>query len=78
MSVDNIIVILGSCFLLTDCLLFGERGSFEIGRSRSRGWKNFGRRWTWGMEGLKIGQFLYTPYVYHPICSLLLVVTNSR
>ena len=28
---------------------FGEvRGSFEIGRPRSRGWKYFGSRWTRG------------------------------
>ena len=47
-------------FLLIDCLLFGggARGClFEIGHSRSRGWKNFGRRWTkeWGV--LKTKQF---------------------
>ena len=24
----------------------GVGGPFEIGRPRSRGWKNFGRRWT--------------------------------
>ena len=51
------IVILGLCFLLTDWLSFGERGqreggSFEIGRPGSRMWKNFGRRWTWGVGGL--------------------------
>ena len=52
--VDNIIVILGSSFLLTDYLLFREGGSFEIGRSRSRGWKNFGRRWTGRWRVLKL------------------------
>ena len=26
----------------------GVGGSFEIGRARSRGWKNFGQRWTGG------------------------------
>ena len=34
-------------------------GSFEIGRPRSWGWKNFGRRWTkegWGF--LKIGRII--------------------
>ena len=29
------------------------RGLFEIGRPRSRGWKNFGRKWTRGVRGLK-------------------------
>ena len=28
-----------------------RRASFENGRPRSRGWKNFGRRWTRGVEG---------------------------
>ena len=28
-------------------------GSFEIGRPRSRRWKNFGLRWTRGMRGLE-------------------------
>ena len=42
-----------------------ERGSsFEIGRPRSRGWKNFTCRYGWGV--LKIGQFSWTSYVYHP------------
>ena len=47
---DNIIVILGLCFPLIDWLSCGEGGSFEIGRPRSRGWKNFGRRWTRGVR----------------------------
>ena len=34
-------------------LSFGEGGSFEIRRARSRGWKNFGRRWTRGVVGLE-------------------------
>ena len=43
---------LGLCFLLIDWLSFRERGgSFEIGRPRSRGWKNIGRRWTKGVGG---------------------------
>ena len=49
------IVILGLCFLLTDWLSFGEaeRGeSVEIGRPRSTGWKNFGRRLTRGVGSL--------------------------
>ena len=29
------------------------RGSFEIGRAKSRGWKNVGRRWTRGVRGLE-------------------------
>ena len=54
----DLTVILGLCFLLTDWLSFGEGGqreggSFEIGRPSSRMWKNFGRRWTWGMGGLE-------------------------
>ena len=48
---DNIIVILGLCFLLIDWLSFGEGSSFDIGRPRSRGWKNFGRIWTKGGGG---------------------------
>ena len=31
----------------------GERGLFETRRPRSRGWKNFGRRWTMGMGDLE-------------------------
>ena len=34
----------------------GRGGSFEIGRPRSRGWKNFGRRSTKRLGVLKIGQ----------------------
>ena len=30
-----------------------ESGSLEIGRSRSRAWKNFGLRWTRGVGGLE-------------------------
>ena len=44
----------------------GERGSFGIGRPRSRVWKNFGRTWTSGGWGvLKIWQFSWTSYVHH-------------
>ena len=34
---------------------YGEEGgcSFENGRPRSRGWKNFWRRWTRGVKNLK-------------------------
>ena len=41
--------------------------SFKIGRPKSRGRKNFGRRWTrrWGV--LKIDQFSWTSCVYHHI-----------
>ena len=34
-------------------LEIGGRGSFEIGRPRSRGWNNFRRRMTRGVRGLK-------------------------
>ena len=44
----------------------GREDSLETGRPRSRGWKNFGRRWKRGVGILKIGQFSWTPYVYHP------------
>ena len=27
----------------------GKGGSFKIGRPRSRGWKHFRCRWTWGV-----------------------------
>ena len=50
-------VILGLYFILVDWLSFGERwwwgGSFKIGRPRSRGWNNIGRKWTRGMGGLE-------------------------
>ena len=37
---------------LTDWLSFGKGGdSFEIGLPRSRGWKNFGHKWTRGVGG---------------------------
>ena len=42
---------------LIDWLSFGkagEGGSFEIGRPRSKGWKDFGVRWTRGVGVLKI------------------------
>ena len=70
-------VIVGLYFLLNDLLSFGG-DSFEIGRPRLRGWKNFGRRWTRRGEGmgggrgggvLKIGEFwtiFMTSYMYHP------------
>ena len=47
------IVILESCSILIDSLLFGGGGGlFEIGRPRSGGgWKIFGRRWTRGVGG---------------------------
>ena len=36
-------------------IIWRERGegSFEIGYPRSKGWKNFRRRWTRGVGGLK-------------------------
>ena len=39
--------------ILTDWLSFEEGDSFEIGRPKSRGWKNFGRRWTGRVRGYK-------------------------
>ena len=55
-------------FFLIDWLSFGDRGrnSFELGRPRTRTWKNFGGRWTRSSGVLKIGQFLWTSYVYYP------------
>ena len=48
----SIIVIQGLYFLLIGWLSVGKRGgSFQIGRPMSKGWKNFGRSWTRGMEG---------------------------
>ena len=46
---------------------WGRGNMFEIGCSRSRGWKNFGRRWTreWGV--IKIEQFSWTSYVLHSL-----------
>ena len=50
----------------------GVMVSFKIGWPRSRGWKNFRRRWTGGGEWvgrglLKIRQFSWTPCVYYLI-----------
>ena len=46
--------ILGLCFLLIDWLSFGMGGSsIEIGRPRSMGWKNFGRRWARGVRAFE-------------------------
>ena len=41
-------------------------GLFETGHPKSRGWKNFGRKWTRGGEVLKSGQLSWTSYVYDP------------
>ena len=62
---DNI-SIPGLCFLLIDCSSFGEGGLFEIGCPRARGWKNVGHILQGGCEVLKIGQFSWSSYVYHP------------
>ena len=53
---------------------WGRGSMFEIGCSRSRGWKNFGRRWTreWGV--IKIGQFSWTSYVLHPLTAAMIDV----
>ena len=40
----------------------GEGGFFEIGRPRSKGWINFGRRWRREWEVLEMGQFSWTSY----------------
>ena len=56
-------------FFLIDWLSFVEGGLFEIGRPRSRGLKNFGRRWTNGVDVLKIGRFSWMSCVYHPLGS---------
>ena len=56
--VDNIIVILRSCFLLSDWLSFGDEGSFEIGSPKSSRWKNFGLRLTGGGGSWKLDNFL--------------------
>ena len=39
--------------LLTSTVSFGDWVSFEIGRPRSKGWKDFGSRWAERVEGLK-------------------------
>ena len=44
----------------------GGGGLFETGHPKSRGWKNFGRKWTRGGEVLKSGQLSWTSYVYDP------------
>ena len=43
----------------------GYGDSFEIGRQRSRGWKNFGRSEV-GAGDLKNWTFSWTSYVYRP------------
>ena len=60
------IVILGLGFLFIDWLSFGEEegGLFEIGRRRSRWWKNIGPRWARGMRGLENSTIFM-----HVICS---------
>ena len=46
----------------------GGGGSFETGRPRTRGWKNFGKTRGWGV--LKIGHFSWMSYAYHPFSYL--------
>ena len=53
-------------FLLT-LTSASEGGSFEIGRPRSRGWKNLDIDGQGRWRVLKIGQFSWTSYVYHPL-----------
>ena len=48
-------------------------GLFEIGRPRSREWKDFGRKWTEGVAALKIGQLSWTSYVYYPLFQVQLL-----
>ena len=48
-------------FVLTlfahDGIILREWGSFEIGRPRSRGWKNFELRWTGGEKSWRLNNF---------------------
>ena len=39
------------------------QGPFKTERPRSRGWTNFGRRWTMGWRVMKIREFSWTSYV---------------
>ena len=64
----SIIVILGLCFLFIDWLSFGEGGvgcclKLDV---QVQGVEDFGYRWTRGVGVLKIGQFSWASYVYHP------------
>ena len=52
-------------------------GSFEIGRPRSRRWKNFESRWTRGVGVLKIEQFSWTSYVYHLLAFAWFLANSS-
>ena len=62
---------LRSSFLLTDLLSFGEVGSFEIGRPKFRGWKNFRRRWTRRVGGLENWT------IFMDVPNLVIVRSNS-
>ena len=53
-----------------DWLLFGQGGICEIGRTRSRGWKNFGRRGVVGLENWTI--------FMHVICVSSLSYLSSK
>ena len=69
---DLVWLFFGRSFICTVRLLLHSLftlwgGWFDIGRSKSRGWNNFGRRWTGCGRVLKIGQFSWTSYVYHPL-----------
>ena len=60
-----------------NCLSFREGGSFDIGRPRSRGWKNFEHRWTDGWGILKIGQFSWALYAYHSLLYIIYYFRNN-
>ena len=53
-----------------DWLSFGDwgRGSFEIGRPRSKGWKNVGHSWTRGVGGLENLDVIRVSKVYAVFC----------
>ena len=52
--------------ILIDWLSFPEEGLFEIGRSRPGGGKILDVDGEGGLRVLKIGQFSWTLYMYHP------------
>ena len=71
---DNIIFILGLCFLLINWLSFGERSRGPRGGGGMICLKLLDVQGTWRDKGvggggggvLKIGQFSWTSYVYRP------------
>ena len=57
-------------------IIWKGRGSLEVGRPRSRGWKNFGRRWIRRVRGLENWTISWTSYVYHLLLNSLSIALS--